>query len=500
MGFGFYPDGSDQETNEPPKEIEKPVPVEDGTTPDVMPPHQEKLEPTFDQNLSMREYVEDTYHNATAVNVDRRGQIIADLKGYANGSEITVTYYLQMHPEADNKGMPNDIDLKKDRTHKNRKKIHNFKMRLLNSLQYEHDPAENINKLSGEAALYPGFNPNKGDVFIMEVQPGTWGMMSVTEIPQRMSIKSGTGFKIVFKLDHWMDKEVDAELEDHVIDEAWFDKQRTLNEPGALLYHSEYVAMKFLELNSARMLTYYNSKFIDRMIMGSYVRPDEVYDPYVTDFMFQIADFNESGLVAEQLFRDAPCMDFNIWRALLNQAVPLEAVPVGGTVARRTLKSKTVVANALINKLYFMWEPNSKSLAELFEEEDGGTDTTGSSVTLDDFDDADSDKIVGDLLLHIHPHYKECVISCNGCCNACGDCVTDDSNSALAYMLDGSDDFKKLIRDFFKKRSVNLEALMNCMKLAYKLPPIQQFYKMPIYIFLARTAVRYIHANAGVYE
>ena len=130
MGFGFYPDGSDQETNEPPKEIEKPIPVEDETTPDVMPPHQEKLEPTFDQNLSMREYVEDTYHNATAVNTDRRGQIIADLKGYANGSEITVTYYLQMYPEADNKGMPNDIDLKKDRTHKNRKKIHNFKMRL----------------------------------------------------------------------------------------------------------------------------------------------------------------------------------------------------------------------------------------------------------------------------------------------------------------------------------------------------------------------------------
>ena len=505
MGFAtFYPNGTNQETAEPLKEVPKPIPVEEGEVPSKMPEKEEILQPSFDQNLSHKDFVDDTYHNVTAVNTDRRADIVKDLLGYAEGSPIEVTYYAKTDPESDVKGTHNNIDLKKGDVHKNRLKIHRFEMRLLSSLNYEHNAEDNFNMVSGEAVVYPGFNPNKGDQFVMEIGRGKWCMMGVNEVPTRMSIKSGTCYKIQFSANRWMDAATDAELEKHVISEAWFDKQRYLNEPGALLYHNEYVAMKFLDLHSAKLAQFYCNKFIDRKIMHSYIRPDDgVYDPYVTDFMFQVMDYNETGIIADQLIRDAPAMEVNFWRALLNQTIPLEAVPTSSVVVKRVLGSKTVTANSLINKKYLTWEEGSKSLAEFFEEEDAASeegDSADNNVTVGDLADADKDRIVGDLLLHIHPHYRECLLTCCGNCTACGDSVTDDSNTALAYVLDGSDDYKNLIRDFLKYRKVNLTALMNCIKNVYKLPALQQFYKMPVYIFLARTAIRYIHNNAGIYE
>ena len=318
-----------------------------------------------------------------------------------------------------------------------------------------------------------------------------------------MSVKSSTYYKISFSLVHWMSPEREKILDDAVFNEAWFDKQRFLNEPGALLYHAEYVDMKFLELQSAKMVTYYGAKFLDRQIMFSYMRPDSVYDAYVTDFMLKITDFNEAGQVAAQLHRDAPCIETSIWRALLSETIPLEAVPTSAVVLTRSLGSKTVMANSLLNKQYLAFETHSKSLAEFFEEEESGDGDgldTG-DLTPSDLSGKDGDDMIGDLLLHIHPHFRECVLTCCGdCLDCCGDCVSDDTNSAMAYILDGSDDFKAMIRLFLKERKIDITRLRECIKKVYKLPLIQQFYKMPIYIFLARTAVRYIHHSTGIYE
>jgi len=505
MGFGFYPDGTNQETAEPVHEVEKPIPVKNDQTPEVVP-DKPFLKPAPDEALSKQKFVIDSFHNQTALNTGRHAQIIADLKGFAEGSEKEVVYYKQNYSETNSLGIHGDPDVKLDRVHKNALKIHGFKLRMSGSLQYEHARDDgNVNILTGDAVTYPGFHPYKGDKFIMEVEIGRFGEFEVTELPERTSIKSSTYYKIHFQLMHWMDEERQKVLDDAVITEAWFDKQRFLNEPGALLYHTEYVALKFFELQSARMMHYYNSKFLDKNIMFTYMRPDDVYDPYLADFMLKITEYAEAGMLMQQLFRDAPCIETSIWRALLSPTIPLEAVPTSAVIATRKLGSKSVMINSLVNKRYLAWEPDSTSLAEFFEAEDAAA--AGGEGDKDPCEDVepgdladDSDKLIGDLLLHIHPHYRECILTCCGNCNCCGDVVSDDSNAALAYLLDGSDEFKELIRAFLRYRKINVDQLMKCMKAVYKLPLIQQFYKMPIYIFLARTAVRYIHNCSGIYE
>lgn len=508
MGFaGYYPDGTDQETAQQTQEMDKPTPVPANTTPELVPKETEVI-PAPDEKLSEKEFVIDTFHNKTSINTDRAAQVVADLKGYAEGSILTVTYYKQTAAETNSKGIQSDVDIQAHQTHKSLLRIHGFEMRSLGSLQYEHDAGDNVSRVTGEAVTYPGFNPSKGDKFIMEIEPGKYGEMDVIEVPARMSIKSSTYFKIAFSMVNWMSNARQVQLDNAVIDEAYFDKQRFLNEPGALLYHAEYMDMKFMELQSAQMVRFYSTKFLDKDIMFTFMRPDLVYDPYVTDFMLKITEFNEFGQVAAQLFKDAPSMENSIWRALLSETVPLACVPTSSIVSRRVLGSKTVMANSLLNRFYVAWEPDSTSLLDFFAEETASTTTNNqttdplcSGVSMSDLADAEKDKIIGDLLLHIHPHYHECILTCKGSCSACcGDPVADDSNSALSYLLEGTTNYKKLIRSFLKERKINATCLRDCISKVYQLDPIEQFYKIPVYIFLARTFVRYIHNTAGIYE
>lgn len=496
-----YPDGTPQETQNPPEVHENPNPIKPDQTPEVVPKQPEVLPPP-DETLAKQHFIIDTFHNMTSVNTDRCSQVVADLTGYAEGSFCKVTYYKMQFAETNNKGVTNDLDISAHKVHKSMLKIHGFEIRLMGSFNFEHDTAETVNKMTGEALTYPGFTPSKGDKFLYEIDSGKFGEFEITEIPTRTSIKSSTYFKITFSLVKWVDNARVKELDDAVFTEAYFDKRRFLNEAGALLYHAEYVDMKFMELQSARMVKYYASKFLDRQIMFSYMRPDGVYDPYVTDFMMKTIDYAESLIVAAQLYRDAPGIETSIWRALLSETVPLEAVPTSSVIAVRTLGSKSVMHNSLLNKKYLMWEEGSDSLAELFEREncEGEEHDPCEDVEISDFEDPDKDRVIGDLLLHIHPHFKECILTCCGDCNCCGDKVCDDSNGALAYLLDGSAEYRELIRMFLRYRKINMNYLRLCIERVYKLPPIQQFYKMPVYIFLARTAVRYIHGIAGIYE
>lgn len=500
--MGFYPDGTNKETVSPVKEVEKPIPVSNTTIPELVP-KDKIIVPPPDEKLANQKFVIDTFHNITSVNTDRAAQVVADLKGFAEGSHISVTYYKQSYAESDVKGIGKDPDIYAHKTHKSSLKIHGFEIRLLGSMNYEHDAQDNVNRLTGEAVTYPGFQPEQGDKFIYEVETGKFGEFEISEIPTRMSIKSSTYFKIQFTLTHWMSPERAKILDEFVISEAWFDKQRFLNEPGALLYHNEYVEMKFMELQSAQLVTYYNAKFLDKTLMYTFMRPDGVYDPYVTDFMLKITDYHEAGLVAAQLYRDAPAIETSIWRALLSETVPLAAVPSSAIIAYRRLGSKTVLANSLINRYYVAWEPDSMSLADFFGKEDASGDEETDpcdGCSTDDLDAGDDDRIIGDLLLHLHPHYRECVLTCEGCACCTGDNVTDSSNSGLAYILEGSDDYKKLIRLFLKSRKIDIDLLHKCILEVYKLPKIEQFYKIPILVFLARTAIRYIHCDAGIYE
>ena len=500
MGLGIKPN------NKPTASI----PPVDGQTPAVLPAKEEVIVGDPDERLAQKKYVEDTFHNRTSVNTDRFHQVVDDLKGFAEGSAVKVTYYKEHYSETDIHGRHNTEESLHN-AHKSVLKIIGFEMRMTGALQYNHDTDENLSKMDGEAYTYPGFEPEIGDRFVYEIDHGKYGLFRIVKAPTRTSIRASTYFKISFSFVDYMTETLAAQIDEGVMDVAYFDKKRFLHEPGALLIHDEVVDMMFFEEQRAKMVHYYQQKFLDEQIMYSFMRPDGVYDPYVTDFMMKILDFSDLGTLATQLYQDAPYLEDSIWRAILDRNVPLESVPTGMTKVLHKLGSKSVLVNSLINK-YYMKFVDSKSLKDYIDalnpSEDGGDGSgTEGEIPADSSvpvicecgceQCAAADAFLGDLLLHIHPHYTECPLIGEDDSTYGGGGGTTDS---LGYILGEGEQMRLVVNFLLYRKIVTLDALKNLINNVWKMSKMQQFYLMPFLVFMCQTVISYIHHEAGLYD
>ena len=490
MGFGIKPDH---------KGIAEP-PVNIGDNPAVTPIEKPVL-PSPDEKLQKKKYVADTFHNRVGVNTRRFVDVIADLKGFAEGAPVKVIYYKEHYSETDVLGR-HHTEESMHVAHKSVLKIIDFEMRMTNSLSYEYDAENHISKASGEAFTYPGFEPEMGDRLVMEVGDGLYGCFEVNEPPTRTSIRASTYFKIKFDFVHWCDEEYSHLLDEGVVDTAYFDKARFLNEPGALLHHGEVIEMTYMNKQCSKMIHYYEHKFLDKLIMYSYMRPDKVYDPYVTDFLMAVLEFSEAGTAVMQLYNDAPFKEVSIWRALLDANVPLEAVPSASVRALYSLGSKSVLANSLLNR-YYVKLIKSKSLKdylkELFDEythqdQTPGEDTPGDQSIPQLTPCEDVDKILGDLLLHIHPHYCECPWV-----NGEDEDGAGGTTDSIGYILGDGEFFFLMYYFLMTRKIVDLKVLHRAIEGVWKLSPIEQFYRMPILIYLCKVVVGRIHRIDNVF-
>ena len=496
MGLGIKPN------NKPTADIPPVI----GSEPAVVPAKEEEVvlgDP--DERLAQKKYVNDTFHNRVSVNVNRFPQVVSDLKGFAEGSPIKVTYYKDHYSETDVKGR-NATEESLHTAHKSVLKIIDFEMRLSGALQYTHDVDENISKIEGEAFTYPGFEPEQGDKLVYEIDFGKYGLFKIIAPPVRTSIRASTYYKIQFHFIDYVTEELAAKLDEGVMDVAYFDKKRFLSEPGALLIHDEVVEMMFLEKQRAKMIHYYQQKFLDEKIMYSFMRPDGIYDPYVTDFMMKIVEFSDLGTMATQLYQDAPYLEDSIWRAFLDPNVPLESVPTGMVKVLYTLGSKSVLVNSLINKKYVKFV-DSKSLKDYLDElassgSEGGTEgEIPADPSIPDQCNCpccdEIDGYIGDLLLHIHPHYTECPLV--------GDEDEDGSSGGgtgdcLEYILGDGDQLHLIANFLLYRKIVDLKRLHALIEAVWKMPKLKQYYLLPILIFLSQTVISYIRHESALFE
>ena len=463
--------------------------------------------PSPDETLQKKRYVADTFHNRVGVNTRRFGDVIADLKGFADGAPVKVTYYKEHYSESDIRGR-HHTEESLHRVHKSVLKIIGFEIRMTGPLNYEHDTDDHISKSSGEAFTYPGFEPEIGDRLVLDIGDGIYGVYEINKPPIRTSIRASTYFKISFDFVHYCDEEYARVMDEGVVTVAYFDKSRFLNEPGALLYHDEVVEMKYCEKQWTKLNHYYHQKFLDDKIMYSYMRKDDVYDPYVTDFMMKMLDYSEIGIAVLQLFQNAPFMASSIWRAILDPNVPLESVPTAASRTLYRIGSKSVLATSLLNK-YYVRLVESKNLKdyldELFKEYqdsqgEGSGDTSGDDTpgdpTVPELSDACDccNSILGDLLLQIHPHYCECPWV-NGETD-----MSSGTTDSLGYILGEGEWFLLMYYFLTTRKIVDLKVLHKAIEEVWKLSPIEQFYMIPILIFFCKLICERIHHAESIFE
>ena len=368
--------------------------------------------------------------------------MLNSLERFIAGSDITVTYYHQQIATTNDLSNDGDNVESLDPVHSNILRIENFQFKLQEAMDFQYNEEDNVSSYRGIGLCYSGFTPMVGDWFLYEIEKGVLGKFVIDGTPTRLSIDSHTCHTMPFMLVGFPDENEIKEYERRVRKVAWFDLQTFLLGNATLLTSEVYEFVINAEYQIQILLEYYHRKFYDRYEYKSYLRPDVVYDPYVVDFMNSIVSYDNLYNVPQQLVTNMKYGNYSLWAKLKNpDIVPWHLLKVLHVRKRRTYTNNSVGINCLLNRDY----------VELVDSH--GLDTVdGVPQLFDNF-------------------------------------------TYTTY--NGSGNFDKLVYGYLNSKSIHTPILTLEVENVMNLSEMDQFYHIPILIFLLKESVSIIREGSG---
>ena len=227
--------------------------------------------------------VENTFINRTSVNQDMYADKMSLVAGFPEGRILKVTYFSRNSAPTDIQSDVVDLNTTvKDSVHKTWTEIRNFELRVQNELAFEYDADSNKTKINSEGICFPRFVPKVGDIFLYELRQGKIGMFYVGAI-NRLAIGQDTCHTVTFTLQGYLTADLRDDLRKNTTEIRYFDKVKYLVGDTSLFTSEGYIQKQELtklrrELAEDFCARYYSSE------MSSFMRPDEIYDPYIVEY------------------------------------------------------------------------------------------------------------------------------------------------------------------------------------------------------------------------
>lgn len=281
-----------------------------------------------------------------------------DLLGYMEGHRLTVMYFQQLNVDGDNR--TNIMDSPNERNIINTAylRINNFEITIPEAWTFDYDPTLGQAQITGTARLYPGLNPTVGDVFltsqgdnkvalfrVSSVKPGSWRNQKCYEI----------GYYF-FSYPNCTDKQI---LEDGAVDTVYFDKANFLGDTTSLLSEQSYLDLVTMRELRPIISRYYFRKFYNPAL-GTLIRPDGVYDPYLVTYMASLVEYSSVKVRPIQLVAQSQdTYDGSIW-ARLDDTNNLAITDIYSKVFVPTYVGKTmdVGLTPVIGRPYLIFNTN----------------------------------------------------------------------------------------------------------------------------------------------
>lgn len=256
-----------------------------------------ELSGTLDQNKNYDEYLlgkkftTDTFHNRTAINTSRFDPIIKKLQNYSSGAPIVVVYFSTIHNRGNKQSHTSDYSVNLNNIHKAYDKIMDFPIRLNGEFSVSTDEETNETTVEGVGKIVAGFLPSVGDVFLYEIYPGQIGLFIVSNVTP-LGLHREAAYETSFVLKEFVNNETIAKFEECTIQTYYFTTQNQLGESVALLTRTDYYDLQKVIRLRNEMINYFIEIFYDKDYQ-SIKRPDNVYDPYIVNFVNKIVSFEE---------------------------------------------------------------------------------------------------------------------------------------------------------------------------------------------------------------
>ena len=264
--------------------------------------------------------MQQTFLNNTSVNTDNFKNELSLIAGYPEGSSILVTYYSLNAPLKDIRTDLIDIlTPAKDRVHVDLTEIRNFELRLSGDFNFSYEEDQNLTTLAGEAIVFAGFVPKIGDLFLYQLRNGKIGVFYVGAA-RRLAIGQDTYHQITFSLQQFIDADTRDRLHSCVSQEFYFDKTKYLAGNHALLTSKGYSEQKTLQQVRLEIIQNYTDRFYNSEF-SSFIRPDNLYDPYVVEYWNKKVAYLDSPVRPIQILPSVQNFKKTIWAALTNYPI-----------------------------------------------------------------------------------------------------------------------------------------------------------------------------------
>lgn len=432
--------------------------------------------PTMQTALDQQPYIKDTFVNKTAFNPETYADEFGLLQRYASGSRILVTYFLLSTPTGGfQRSDAIDQSNLRSAIRTSYTQINNFEIVMQGGIKSSFDNVSKESIVVGEALLYPGMHPRIGDEFVTSIGDSTYGIFRVTSV-ERLSYRQGSNHKITFFLNRRATQaDVDV-LKASVTSELWFDKETYLGDTTTLLKADSYIYLKTLRQMRGILIRFYYNSFYDKT-MASIMSPDGSYDPYLVNYLNEKISLRESNYRPNQLYPGFQNYENSLWARLTDVTnMKLTNIQSSFNFVQYRVTRWDVYITALVNRIMVALDNPAKQAASTVTQVTGGVDYQ--NLTVDGF-------MPGDFLGQPNPllyisNTPGYVLSMNF--------YNGDKTSMTP--------FEFLVYAVINDRTVNdiadfIDSYLNKYSL---LTPQEQYYFIPLYIWLIDVAITNIAA------
>jgi len=257
-----------------------------------------------------------TLTNRTSISSLKYQDVFQNLLSRADGKRVVVEYYRKNISYIDNQLGSTSFSLERNAVHSSYDLIHNFELILKDDIVISQDMSDGEFEGVGDAFIYPGFGPNVGDIFLLKLLDDKIGVFQINQV-QKLSVSRSSYSFVNFELWNYLEETIMQKLTASVNEELYFEKDKYFSDSVIVLTNDSYQQLNFLKSMRTNIIRNYKAKFYNPEAQ-SFVSPDNLYDPYLIEFLFnrvEATDMNLFQLASGYVDK----YQFTIWNSLIRR-------------------------------------------------------------------------------------------------------------------------------------------------------------------------------------
>jgi len=264
----------------------------------------------------------DTFINRTSINKSRYNGIYDSLLRYVDGIPIVVDYFKRNISYLEKRSAEVTFSLERSDVEYSFTHIHTMEMKLKEELTIEYNDETTETIIEGSALIYPGINPNIGDLFLFTLPNNLTGVFIINNVT-RLSIQQGSHHEINFNLWNFLNTDIQEKIQANIIEHLYFSKQKYLSNDITLLRDESYNQLMTLKEYKDKLINLYMTKtYDDNLSSVSYKENDIIiYDPFIIEFLNYTLSFREKKKKIDQLCGNLIDMiyPYSLWKSIIEK-------------------------------------------------------------------------------------------------------------------------------------------------------------------------------------